>query len=177
MAYANKIKVVKLFNSAIERNEWIRWDGTTSLVHRNCFYPHVSLEYLKDTLEGIRNQGDRFYIKEHVGIVLESRKDLKLILSCKEWNQSLKFEEIKKKPKLGYIKQWFIEQCKSQNIEFYCEYINENDFCKFDTYSSLYKFKSIPTRNRLSWSESKIETNKKYIFETFKHLQQKIYGN
>ncbi len=167
-----KIRFVKLYSSATRRNEWVDWNGNTSIVVRSGFRPRINLLDLKSRLNKFRTQGESYLINEHLGILVEGNK--KLLLSCKDWEKELCLKNFPKIASIQNIQQWFSAECESNNLTYFCETTNESNFDVYDTLSSFYEYKSIPTRGTLSWSSHKREMNKDHCFNVIYCYSEKL---
>lgn len=82
---------VSIWIPHVSRNEWINWDGDTSIVQR----PLGSIYFDRDTamksVEKVRTPGSVYSIQETVGIALIAKADAVLIV---EWHSKLPFRSL-----------------------------------------------------------------------------------
>lgn len=74
-----EVRKVKVFHVYKRRNEWINWDGDTSLVNRSGKAIKLSDQEARDYAECRRLQGTRFFIDELPALQVLSRSGSMLI--------------------------------------------------------------------------------------------------
>ena len=71
---ATKAFVIKVFHLYTRRNEWVNWDGDTSLVNRTWTLFDMSLQESTDSAEKQRTQGTKFLIDEAPAICVTGKR-------------------------------------------------------------------------------------------------------
>lgn len=75
----NAISMVKVFNLYQQRNEWVSYDGDTSLVNRSNYHVLLTLDEAQDSAEGLRKPGSKFFIAETPAIKVSTKSGFLII--------------------------------------------------------------------------------------------------
>ncbi|MBB5211500.1 hypothetical protein [Microbulbifer hydrolyticus] len=153
----------KAFHIYEQRNEWVNWDGDTSLVNRSGKHVKLSLYAAEESAERSRLQGTKFYIAEIPAIVVCS-KNFTLIV-CELFSQSplrnLKFSSKSLHTDLTLLGLKKLVPTSKWQFSFFIDGVISN----LNTEKVWYKRESSPGkgRNHLAWSLKPQTINLQYV--------------